>query len=485
MLCTRTCLKDVVVIGLIAALTPVVSAQDKLIWFTDQAEFEAFMQEPDQGKVLKGIEDYEESILRLVQIDVLDDPLESGVPNLPNGFPFPDGLTGLPNLIVQSNVGGGDPAVVNPRGIDGLAVLSEGISGVISDVALTSFGTDSIDLIFTSEKSGVGFNPIVLGGNSPVEVRVYSTTNVFLGMMKVPANPAGTNFIGVWSTVPIGRVNIFDPNNGVQGADNIQAWEVAPPPPGVVFFLNADQFDMALSKAGKDLKGFEDFSENILPDNSVEVIDDPLDANTVDPETFPEGILIDNLTFQSNVGGADSSQPNPRGEIGLLVLTPGLQGATADTVVSNFSGDAFDILSGPPAGDNHTALGLNLISFSNSETVRVDVYDKENNLMGRIENVPAPVAGGGFLGIIAVDDNTIGRINIFDPGSGLEGVYDVAAYFLNPCPWDLDANGSVGTSDLLDLLAQWGTPGSADFDGNGIVGTSDLLTLLANRGPCP
>lgn len=54
-----------------------------------------------------------------------------------------------------------------------------------------------------------------------------------------------------------------------------------------------------------------------------------------------------------------------------------------------------------------------------------------------------------------------------------------------PCPWDLDMNGSVGTSDLLTLLAQWGTAGSADFDGNGIVGTSDLLALLANWGPCP
>lgn len=54
----------------------------------------------------------------------------------------------------------------------------------------------------------------------------------------------------------------------------------------------------------------------------------------------------------------------------------------------------------------------------------------------------------------------------------------------NPCPWDLDGSGSVGTSDLLALFAQWGTDGPADFDRSGAVGTADLLILFANWGPC-
>ncbi len=55
------------------------------------------------------------------------------------------------------------------------------------------------------------------------------------------------------------------------------------------------------------------------------------------------------------------------------------------------------------------------------------------------------------------------------------------------CPADLDANGSVGVSDLLELLASWGPCKGcpADFDGNNEVGVSDLLALLANWGPCP
>ena len=56
------------------------------------------------------------------------------------------------------------------------------------------------------------------------------------------------------------------------------------------------------------------------------------------------------------------------------------------------------------------------------------------------------------------------------------------------CPWDLDADGNVGSSDLLTLLAAWGpvpTPDPPDFNGDGKVSTFDLLELLANWGACP
>jgi len=54
------------------------------------------------------------------------------------------------------------------------------------------------------------------------------------------------------------------------------------------------------------------------------------------------------------------------------------------------------------------------------------------------------------------------------------------------CVYDLNADGKVGTADLLELLAQWGTTGpQADFDYNEIVSTTDLLVLQANWGDCP
>ncbi|MHC4430032.1 MAG: PQQ-dependent sugar dehydrogenase, partial [Planctomycetota bacterium] len=48
-------------------------------------------------------------------------------------------------------------------------------------------------------------------------------------------------------------------------------------------------------------------------------------------------------------------------------------------------------------------------------------------------------------------------------------------------PGDLNADGVVSTSDLLQLLGDWGAGGvAADLDMNGVVSTSDLLILLAN-----
>jgi len=51
-------------------------------------------------------------------------------------------------------------------------------------------------------------------------------------------------------------------------------------------------------------------------------------------------------------------------------------------------------------------------------------------------------------------------------------------------PGDLDADGTVDTTDLLALLASWGDCDGcpADINGDGLVNTTDLLTLLANWG---
>jgi len=52
-----------------------------------------------------------------------------------------------------------------------------------------------------------------------------------------------------------------------------------------------------------------------------------------------------------------------------------------------------------------------------------------------------------------------------------------------PALGDLDANGGVGVSDLLNLLSEWGaTHTSADLDGNGVVSVGDLLIVLSNWG---
>ena len=55
------------------------------------------------------------------------------------------------------------------------------------------------------------------------------------------------------------------------------------------------------------------------------------------------------------------------------------------------------------------------------------------------------------------------------PNSGSAYLFDAAG--ASPCPWDLDAGGRVGITDLLTLLDAWGTDpaGPPDFDGVGDV----------------
>ena len=182
-------------------------------------------------------------------------------------------------------------------------------------------------MIFTDEKSGVGFNPITIGGSS-VEVRVYSTSNVFLGMMTTQADPSGTNFIGVWSPDPMERINIFDPSigaegGGAEGGDNIQAWEAST----LIWFTDQAEFEAFMQDQGKVLKGIEDFEESTLDPNTADIFDDPLESdvpNLPDGFPFPEGLTgLPNLRVQSNIGGGNPPNEDPRGVNGLFALAAG------------------------------------------------------------------------------------------------------------------------------------------------------------------
>jgi hypothetical protein len=55
------------------------------------------------------------------------------------------------------------------------------------------------------------------------------------------------------------------------------------------------------------------------------------------------------------------------------------------------------------------------------------------------------------------------------------------------CTGDLDGNGNVNLTGLLDLLALWGdcaAPCPADLNGDERVAVGDLLLLLAHWNPC-
>ncbi len=113
-----------------------------------------------------------------------------------------------------------------------------------------------------------------------------------------------------------------------------------------------------------------------------------------------------------------------------------------------------------------------------------------------------------FEGFLWQDGSRIQLLDVIHPALGWQVLYPFAineqgwiagggvrngqlghGFLMKPvaaCPWDLDADGSVGVVDLLALLAEWGGDpgGPPDFDGDGDVGVLDLLSLLAHWGPC-
>ncbi len=189
--------------------------------FTDQAEFEAFNE--GDGKVNKGIETFEEATTGPGEVNAMDDPLCGGIPNLPDGNSFPNGLD-QGNLCLQSNLDHA-PATPNPRGVGGLVSVGAGFQGTASGIVIANTFVDSLDLIFSGgSKTGVGFDTLALQGGTSVEIQVFDESNNLLVSATSPASPTGADFFGLWCADGIGRINIFDPGGGSEGGDNIQMW---------------------------------------------------------------------------------------------------------------------------------------------------------------------------------------------------------------------------------------------------------------------
>ncbi len=113
----------------------------------------------------------------------------------------------------------------SPSGLDGLAAVSAGFLGAISDIVVASTFLDSFDMIFSEPNHmAIGFDTISILGSGTVEIRVYDEHEILLVMGAAPVDPAGSSFFGVWCNLPISRVNVFDTGDDAEGADNIQMW---------------------------------------------------------------------------------------------------------------------------------------------------------------------------------------------------------------------------------------------------------------------
>ena len=220
---------------------------------------------------------------------------------------------------------------------------------------------------------------------------------------------------------------------------------------GFIFFTDPAAFADALAAQNKVSKGFWDLKPNNMPPDFIGGFDDSLNINNI--PTFKDGTpfwdadtMLDNVTFQSNMSFQGEGGPNPRGENALVVLANGAFGLDNNALLANTFVDGLDILSGPPAGDNHTAMALDVIDIFPLGDLHVTVWDKNEQNVAKINLGLLESGVKVFLGILATDGSTIGRVNIFDtlgaPGGGAEGFTRIEVWI--PAPGAMALLGVAG-----------------------------------------
>lgn len=219
-------------------------ADASLTWYATQGGFESIM--AGNGNIWTATETFEEGTVAPGDWFQFNTPLQHGVA----AGPYPTGITAL-NLKVQANSLAGNPTVPSP----GMLGALNGYDGSVSDVVVADQYNHSFDMIFNGNSThGVGFNVVSLYSHSSsgtVQIRVYDTNNVLVGSSNSPANSPGTNFVGIWSDDPIGRINIWDPVTspagfGYEGADNIQMWTT--PEPGTLSLMAVGIFALTVRR---------------------------------------------------------------------------------------------------------------------------------------------------------------------------------------------------------------------------------------------
>ncbi len=100
------------------------------------------------------------------------------------------------------------------------------------------------------------------------------------------------------------------------------------------------------------------------------------------------------------------------------------------------------------------------------------------------EDIEAELLVGGFL-LGAADTNDDGELN---DNVSIEPIAGVDLITIDPCPEDIDGNGTVDITEILEVLVGWGPCEdfcAIDFDCNGAVGFEEILSLLSAWGTCP
>lgn len=192
---------------------PATSAVGAVIFYDNEGDFLAQM--TGAGYVLEGLETFEENNLPDNSVLGMAGPVCGGIPWVDgNGQGFPTGLDQL-NLCISST------------GVGDIALLTNGFFGAVTDVLGANTFVDSTNMEFQNGiTAGVGFivtDLLNLGGS---DITVYDTSNNVIG---TSVSAAGRAFVGVYSDVAIGYVNIAAQNGGGEMLDDIQMYNIPGP----------------------------------------------------------------------------------------------------------------------------------------------------------------------------------------------------------------------------------------------------------------
>lgn len=178
--------------------------------FDDRDMFRDFNR--SQGKVSKGLEDFEEHNLGPGAVGFQRNPLDQN-PNVN----YPNGLTGLLNLSVSSS--GGSDIILFTTGFFGNA---SSIVGASQTPEFTSLTFDADD------KTGVGFDVGNFLGDQDGEIRTYDTAGNLIDARLWPMQAPQMTFFGIWAPGPIGRIEIEGTAGAGELLDNVEAWVPEP-----------------------------------------------------------------------------------------------------------------------------------------------------------------------------------------------------------------------------------------------------------------
>ena len=193
------------------------------------------------------------------------------------------------------------------------------------------------------------------------------------------------------------------------------------------------QFDADLATNGYVMQSQTNWGA--LPDWGIQGMDGPVDTNTNNGIFSPGDIPFD-LMFASNLTPYGTGGLNNEPTNGLVAVGPSSGYVPSNGLAANYFVDSFDVFD---VGGGIVAMELYTFSIVGGSTVDLTAYDDNGALLGSYGGVAAPHR----YGVLVTGADTLGVVNVYDAGSGAEGVMAVTTYAV-PAPGALALLGLAG-----------------------------------------